>query len=118
MITPNIKIQTETNRNLKKNNEGRRKNLIDSGIEFIFKKNSKITNEVSSTKSNFDNSYDHREERKWKPFESIKIYTDRRKSHDSRIGVDINGTQKKKKTHKPSPSNCFIDGLENKHIFF
>lgn len=92
MITPNIKIQTESNRNLKKNNESRRKTLIDSGIELFFKKNSKITNEATA-KNNFESSYDHREEKKWKPFESIKIYTDRRKSHDSRIGVETNGTQ-------------------------
>lgn len=91
MISPNIKIQTESNRNSKKMNESRRKTLIDSGIELFFKKNAKITGEVTA-KNNFENSYDHREEKKWKPFESIRIYTDRRKSHDSRIGVDINGT--------------------------
>lgn len=91
MISPNIKIQTESNRNSKKMNETRRRTLIDSGIELFFKKNSKTTGEVTA-KNNFENSYDHREEKKWKPFESIRIYTDRRKSHDSRIGVDINGT--------------------------
>lgn len=99
LITPNIKIQTESNRNLKKTNENRRKTLIDSGIELFFKKNSKLTNEVT-TKTNFENSYDHREEKKWKPFESIKIYTDRRKSHDSRIVVETNGTQKTLTTNK------------------
>lgn len=88
----------------------RKKSLIDSGLEMLFKKSSpsssaknhhhqhhtdtKIRPEVVLDSNNHHHHQQQRrpsggdrhlntdEKRHWKPFDTIKIYTDRRKSHD------------------------------------
>lgn len=124
LILPNIKEQTESKNKLKTYPDHRKKSLIDSGIELLFKKSNKIIKDghhtdlkirpevvldnhhhqsnanhhlnnhhhyqtVSASSSpkhhhhhHNNHTHLHPDEKKWRPFESIKIYTDRRKSHD------------------------------------
>lgn len=94
MILPNVKEQTDSSKRLKApTTDIRKKSLIDSGIELLFKKSSqkiKDGHHHSNVDLKFktdvvlDNSHGNAVDgdKKWNPFDSIKIYTDRRKSHD------------------------------------
>lgn len=111
LILPNVKEQTESKgkHNKAAVHDHRKKSLIDTGIEMLFKKSSKsnkdnhhnitdlkIRPEVvldrnhhhqrhhgsSATSSPHHGNHLHPDDKRWKPFETIKIYTDRRKSHD------------------------------------
>lgn len=89
--TPDIKVHSESQA-LKVSPDIRKKSIIDSGIELFFKKNPKISKD-GCTNENIKNrtetaslagekTPDERKD-KWKPFESIKIYTEKRKSNES-----------------------------------
>lgn len=85
--TPDIKIHLESQK-LKTSPEVRKKSIIDSGIELFFRKIPKNSNaSINDTVKNRietgtgDRSLDEKRD-KWKPFETIKIYSDKRKSQD------------------------------------
>lgn len=139
LITPNIKIQTESKK-YKNLSDNRKRSFLDSGFDLLFKKHSKhikdggnsstggggngnhhhhhhhsggktnitdhllhrgnpfrgdtvLDNRVDNhhhhnshhrhdnSSNNHNGNHDH--DKKWKPFESIKIYTEKKKSHDS-----------------------------------
>lgn len=99
VINPNIKIQTES-LTAKKSQDNRKKSLIDSGIELLFKKHPKSVKDGlhpsttlhSHSKHSTSNELkfqpdvlleeQHHHDKRWKPFESIKIYTDKIKGHE------------------------------------
>ena len=102
LISPNIHIQTESKKSKMLGGDNRKKSILDSGLELLFKKHTKLSNKdgqstLSSSKTyvtdhlhklgpfrgepileNRD-GHSHSEEKKWKPFD-IKIYTERKKS--------------------------------------
>ena len=98
LISPDIKIQTEAKNRSNQNESGRKKNLLDAGIELFFKsKHAKeITNRLKGHGSQEDTILDSKEpsvgsssgdEKKWKkPFENIKIYTERKRSPSTERG--------------------------------
>ncbi|XP_035772640.1 uncharacterized protein LOC118456191 isoform X1 [Anopheles albimanus] len=144
LISPNIKVQTESrkaNRQLSggagpdggPHGAGRRRNFLDAGIELLFKRREPRHNEPPAAKPNaitdhlmhrghlhfhqrdhhtiLDNSPDsnaqlpgHRqpspaEERsRWRPFESIKIHTDKRAGGSSVPSVGMSDQQQKMDT--------------------
>lgn len=97
LINPNIKIQTES-LSAKKSQDHRKKSLIDSGLDLLFKKHPKSVKDglspptllLSHSKPLAGNELndivlenkEHHPEKRWKPFDSIKIYTDKKKGHD------------------------------------
>lgn len=100
LINPNIKIQTES-LSAKKSHDHRKKSLIDSGLDLLFKKHPKsVKDRLSPSTSLHSHSKQllasnemndvvlenkdqtHHPDKRWKPFESIKIYTDKMKGHD------------------------------------
>lgn len=109
LLSPDVRIQTESAKHRKAKSDPHKKSLIDSGIELLFKKSSKdggvITTNISHPlscdyKSSTEittvpahyvdkhNSSHHRgggsidEHHKWKLFDTIKIHTDKRRSVD------------------------------------
>lgn len=85
--TPDIKIHSESQK-LKTSPEVRKKSIIDSGIELFFRKAPKNTNvntnEIVKNRTEtvvVDKPIEEKKD-KWKPFETIKIYTDKRKALD------------------------------------
>lgn len=97
LINPNIKIQTES-LSAKKTQDHRKKSLIDSGLDLLFKKHPKSVKDGLSPSSkqlaanefkfqpdvvleNKEQQQCHPDKR-WKPFDSIKIYTDKMKGHE------------------------------------
>lgn len=100
LINPNIKIQTET-LSAKKSQDHRKKSLIDSGIELLFKKHPKSVKDGLHPSTTLHNKHSpsnelkfqpdvvleskeqqHHQDKRWKPFDSIKIYTDKIKGHE------------------------------------
>ncbi|XP_037036659.1 sorting nexin-13-like isoform X1 [Bradysia coprophila] len=100
LINPNIKIQTES-LSAKKSHDHRKKSLIDSGLDLLFKKHPKsvkdgLSPSPSAHSKQLANSeikfqpdvvldskeQPHHPDKRWKPFDSIKIYTDKIKGHD------------------------------------
>ncbi|XP_055715538.1 sorting nexin-13-like isoform X2 [Phlebotomus papatasi] len=77
LIAPNIKIQTES-RKVKSHVDARKKSLIDTGFEILFKKHGKHADGTGGKSS----GQPEEQQKLWKPFENIKIYTERRKSYD------------------------------------
>lgn len=109
LLSPDVRIQTESkkHRNASSHSDSRKKSLIDSGIELLFKKspksvkdggiishplssNYKISTEVTTVPvhhSDKDGTSHHGssatdEHHKWKLFDTIKIHTDKRRSVD------------------------------------
>lgn len=114
LLSPDVRIQTESrkHKNAALQSDSRKRSLIDSGIELLFKKSSKsvkdggISNshqnishplscdnkfsaEISTVPTNYadgENSKHHSgttdEHHKWKLFDTIKIHTDKRRSID------------------------------------
>lgn len=101
LINPNIKIQTES-LSAKKSQDNRKKSLIDSGLDLLFKKHPKSVKDGLSPSTTFhthskqlannelkfqpdvileSKEQPHHADKRWKPFD-IKIYTDKRKGHD------------------------------------
>lgn len=119
LLTPDVRIQTESkkHKNAYLQSDTRKKSLIDSGIELLFKKHNKhgikdggilgnsphhvIAHPLSSDystettlvpkkdNSTSSSSPSTEENHKWKLFDSIKIHTDKRKSVDSTADVHI-----------------------------
>lgn len=100
LINPNIKIQTES-LSAKKLQDHRKKSLIDSGLDLLFKKHPKSVKDglspstpmhgkqlaANDFKFQADVVLDNKEQqghpdKRWKPFDSIKIYTDKMKGHE------------------------------------
>ncbi|KAJ6633282.1 Sorting nexin-13 [Pseudolycoriella hygida] len=103
LINPNIKIQTESLSN-KKSQDNRKKSLIDSGLDLLFKKHSKNVKDglspstathshsskpLASNELKFQQDVvldskeqPHHLEKRWKPFDSIKIYKEKVKGHE------------------------------------
>lgn len=101
MLSPDIKVQTESKKH-KPQSDIRKKSLIDSGIELLFKKNTRIIKDggvanekfraelisgPSTEKHHQVHQQPHHDERKWRPFESIKVYTEKRKGHETKSDV-------------------------------
>lgn len=112
LLSPDVRVQTESKRhkNAPLHSDSRKKSLIDSGIELLFKKHSKGAKDGAQTPSpsishplssdykyltettavpvsyvDKDSSGYHTgidEHHKWKLFDSIKIHTDKRRSID------------------------------------
>lgn len=114
LLSPDVRIQTESrkHKNAALQSDSRKKSLIDSGIELLFKKSSKsfkdggisnshqnishplscdnkFSTEISTVPTNYadgENSKYHSgttdEHHKWKLFDTIKIHTDKRRSID------------------------------------
>ncbi|GAB0088137.1 hypothetical protein DMENIID0001_025190 [Sergentomyia squamirostris] len=78
LIAPNIKIQSESKK-VKSNMDNRKKSLIDTGFEILFKKHGK---NVDGAVGKTSGQQPEESQKLWKPFENIKIYTERRKSYD------------------------------------
>lgn len=104
LINPNIKIQTES-LCAKKSQDHRKKSLIDSGLDLLFKKHTKSVKDGLSPSTTTLHSHNkqlasnelkfqpdivleskeqphHHPDKRWKPFDSIKIYTDKKKGHE------------------------------------
>lgn len=106
LINPNIKIQTES-LSAKKSHDHRKKSLIDSGLDLLFKKHPKnvkdglspstashskqllANNEIKfqpdvvlDSKEQQQHHHNNHHDKRWKPFDNIKIYTDKIKGHD------------------------------------
>lgn len=111
LLSPDVRVQTESkkHKNAPLHSDSRKKSLIDSGIELLFKKHPKkdgaqtpspsISHPLSSdykysaettavpvsyvdkeSSSHYGGGID--EHHKWKLFDSIKIHTDKRRSID------------------------------------
>jgi hypothetical protein len=85
VLASKIKIQTETP---KHKYSDRKKNFIDSGIELL-KKHAKNIKDGHKESNNLDlrsavdlDTKDEPQEKKWNPFETIKVYSEKRKSQD------------------------------------
>lgn len=76
IVSPNIKIHsTELKRH--KDADGKKKGFFDSGLDMLFKKHSKSNIKEGAVRGE-EESGDEKE-RQWKPFEKIKIYSDKKK---------------------------------------
>lgn len=74
-MSPNIKIHsTELKR--PKDGDGKKKGFFDSGLDLLFKKHSKGVKE-GAVKGEEESSDE--KEKQWKPFEKIKIYSDKKR---------------------------------------
>lgn len=112
LLSPDIRVQTESKKHKHStalHSDIRKKSLIDSGIELLFKKNpknakdsgvspshsthsdSKFSTEKTTapsghSSSNYDKAHSssHTDEHhKWKLFDTIKIHTDKRQNTDA-----------------------------------
>lgn len=114
MLSPDIRVQTESKKHKQSialHPDTRKKSLIDSGIELLFKKNPKTVKDggicasstshsansdsksfietttvpggTSSPSHHEKNSSHSDEHHKWKLFDSIKIHTDKRQAADT-----------------------------------
>lgn len=76
IVSPNIKIHsTELKRH---KDESKKKSFIDSGLDLLFKKHSKSSS-AKESRSWRDSEEESGDEKKWKPFDNIKIYSDKKK---------------------------------------
>lgn len=78
----------------KKSHDHRKKSLIDSGLDLLFKKHPKsVKDGLSPTTALHSKQFQpdvvldskeqpHHPDKRWKPFDSIKIYTDKMKGHE------------------------------------
>lgn len=112
LLSPDVRIQTESKKHKTSQSDSRKKSLIDSGIELLFKKSSKsvkdggiishqnishplssdykTSTDVTTVPVNYADKYGsgHHgstatdEHHKWKLFDTIKIHTDKRRSVD------------------------------------
>lgn len=107
LLSPDVRIQTESKKRKSLSQaDTRKKSLIDSGIELLFKKNNKATKEASQTAVNHPLSLDSKsftetssldgdsttqrsnstdEPSRWRIFNTIRIHT------DSKHATDVNG---------------------------
>lgn len=77
IVSPNIKIHSTE---LKRHKEdGKKKSFIDSGLDLLFKKHSKSSSKDRTWR---DSEEESDGEKKWKPFETIKIYSDKKKEKE------------------------------------
>lgn len=95
--TPDIKVHSDSNKN-RTSPDIRKKSIIDSGIELFFKKSPKSSKDCFSnenvknrlettpgaTTTTIERLFEEKKE-KWNPFETIKIYTDKRRNHETAI---------------------------------
>lgn len=92
VISPNIKIHSTELKKHKDGSDTKKKGLFGSGLDLLFKKDSK----GSKDKGSEDESGD---EKKWKPFEKLK----RDKKKEGNIFLQHIYTLMEKTTHDPEP---------------
>lgn len=113
LLSPDIRVQTELKK-LKNpiTSDIRKKSIIDSGIELLFKKNSKnikdgvvqqhhaidtnynkhhteITAGIGGAVEKLGNFYHGDDNSKWNLFDTIKIHTDKKRTSDTKGIIDM-----------------------------